>query len=338
MASEARSPGSWSAFEQLRLAREILLEEAKAVQQVAGNLGDDFLKAVDLLCECGGSVLVSGMGKAGLIGAKISATLASTGTRSHFLHPSEAIHGDLGRIRRDDVLLIFTQSGETEEVVRLLPTFRRWRLPIVAVTRSADTTVGRAATAVLELGKLREACPLGLAPSTSTTAMLALGDALALTVSRRQGFRREDFAVYHPGGALGRQLARVEEHMRSLDRCRVASATQSVREILIQLRRPGRRSGAVMLVDETGALAGIFTDSDLARLLEQRRDAALDGPAEAVMTVAPTCIEAGSNLLEAVSILRERRISELPVVDVDRRPVGLLDVTDLLDMMPSESN
>lgn len=338
MASEAPSYVAWSDFEQLRLAREIILEEAQAVRQTADRLTTDFCRAVELVCECSGSILVSGMGKAGIVGQKISATLASTGSRSHFLHPAEAIHGDLGRVRGDDVLLIFTQSGETEEVVRLLPAFRRWRTPIVAVTRSASSTVGRAATVVLELGKLREACPLGLAPSASTTAMLALGDALALVAMRRKNFQREDFAKYHPGGSLGRQLSRVADHMRPLERCRVAPASLSVREVLVQLHRPGRRSGAVMLTAEDGSLAGVFTDSDLARLLERNRDAALDRPVGEVMTSAPATVEVERNLLEAVAVLRDRRISELPVVDARNRPVGMLDVTDLLDLMPSETN
>ena len=222
-----------------------------------------FVQAVRLLYACEGSVLVTGMGKAGLIGKKIMATLGSTGTRAHFLHPAEAVHGDLGRIHENDAILILSQSGETEEVVRLLPALDRWRIPVVAMTARADSTLGKSATVTLALGTLREADALGLAPSTSTTVMLALGDALALVVSRLRDFRREDFAQFHPGGSLGRKLSRVDEVMRPLEECRVASDTLSVKEVLVVSSLPGRRTGAVMLVDESGRLSGIFTDSDL---------------------------------------------------------------------------
>ena len=217
-------------------------------------------------------MIVSGIGKAGLIGQKIMATLASTGTPSHFLHPAEAVHGDLGRVHADDVVLVLSQSGETEEIVRLLPPLAELGVPIIAITGRADSTLGRAARVVIDLGPVEEACPLGLAPSSSTTAMLAVGDALALVVSRMRGFAREDFARFHPAGNLGLKLSKVEQHMRPLEQCRVAPEGQTVREVLVRVSVPGRRTGATMLVDAEGKLSGIFTDSDLARLFEQRRD------------------------------------------------------------------
>ncbi|MEM6654792.1 MAG: KpsF/GutQ family sugar-phosphate isomerase [Planctomycetota bacterium] len=338
----------------LRAAREIIRLEAVALWKVSNALGDAFADAVELIASRvvsqghatgggpAGSVIVTGMGKAGLIGQKIAATLASTGTRAHFLHPAEAFHGDLGRVAPSvdgagDVVLMLTQSGETGEVTQLLPSLRSLGAPIVAVTASDQSTVGRAAAVVLPLGKLDEACSLGLAPSTSTTAMLAIGDALALVLSRQQGFRAEDFARYHPGGSLGRKLSGVEECMRPLAECRVTSVEQSTRAALVACSKPGRRTGAIMLVDADGRLAGLFTDSDLARLLEHA-DAAnsLEQPIADVMCSAPTTIPAGAKMGDAIALLADRKFSELPVVDSSGRPLGLLDVTDIVGWQPED--
>src|SRR5262249_45870180 len=193
---------------------------------------------------------------------------------------------------------------------------------------------GRAANIAIDIGPLQEACSLGLAPSTSTTAMLAVGDALALVTSRMRGFSRDDFARFHPGGSLGRQLARVDEYMRRLTDCRVAACSRVLREVLIEARLPARRTGAIMIVDAHGKLRGIFTDSDLARLFEGRRDGMLDGPIRNVMTQSPTTVPTGSMMNDAVTIMAERRISELPVVDAEGRPAGLLDITDIVALYP----
>lgn len=335
MSSEARRWTSPTPFEQLRYAREIIQLEAQALTQLAGRLGPDFCRATQRLLDCSGNVIVCGIGKAGLIGQKIAATLASTGTRSQFLHPAEAVHGDLGRVHRDDLVLMLSQSGETQEVVQLLGPLTRWRVPIVAITARGTSTLGRAAAIVLELGPLQEACSLGLAPSTSTTAMLALGDALALVTSQMRGFGREDFARFHPGGSLGRSLSHVEEQMRPLAHCRVASHDCTIRQVLVEVSQPGRRSGAILLVDARGRLSGIFTDSDLARLFESRRDEALDAPISESMTARPCTIEIGSMLTDAVEMMAERKISELPVVGPDGEPLGLIDVTDIVGMLPA---
>jgi arabinose-5-phosphate isomerase len=338
MSTEAAAKSTLlSPFEQLRLAREILQQESRTLTQMAKRLDSRFCQAVDYLYHCRGSVIVSGMGKAGLVGQKIMATLASTGTRSHFLHPAEAVHGDLGRVHSDDVVLILSQSGETEEVVRILPSLRDAGATIIAITARVQSTLGRATNVVLELGPLEEACPLGLAPSTSTTAMLALGDALALVTSRMRGFRPEDYARFHPGGSLGRKLSKVEDHMRPLDRCRVASQWETVREVFMGLSVPGRRSGAIMLLDSAGMLSGLFTDSDLARLFEHRRDGELDEPIRQVMTREPIRVVLGSMMVDAVAVMAERRISELPVTDAEGRPVGLIDVTDVMGMLPRDT-
>jgi arabinose-5-phosphate isomerase len=202
---------------------------------------------------------------------------------------------------------------------------------MIAITRSRHSKLGRAANIVLELGPVAEACLLGLAPTSSTAAMLALGDALALVVSRLRGFRPEDFARFHPGGSLGKRLSFVDDHMRRLDACRVAAMSASVRQVLVTCSKPGRRSGAIMLTDAEGRLTGLFTDSDLARLFEQRRDAALDGSIAEVMTRSPWSIASGTMLEDALAEMARRKISELPVVDAERRPVGMLDVTDIVE-------
>jgi arabinose-5-phosphate isomerase len=329
--------GHLSQFEQLSYAREIIEIEAQSLAKLSGRLDSHFCRATQYFYECRGSVIVTGIGKAGLIGQKISATLASTGTRSIFLHPAEAVHGDLGRVREDDCILVLSQSGETEEIVRLLPSLTDMKVPIIAVTARETSTLGRAADVTIELGPLTEACPLGLAPSTSTTAMLAVGDALALVTSRLHCFGRADFARVHPAGNLGRKLSLVDDHMRALADCRVAPDSQSVREVFAQHRRPGRRSGAIMLTDAEGRLSGIFTDSDLARLFEARNDAAFDRPIREVMTARPRTVPAGSMMMDAVGIMAERKLSELPVVDPSGTPVGLLDITDVVGMIPEEA-
>jgi len=316
--------------------RDILRAEGEAVLRAATGLDGGFARAVRIIEGCTGSVVVTGIGKAGLVARKISATLASTGTPSHFLHPAEAMHGDLGMLRRDDVMLALSQSGETEEITRLLPHVAALRIPIVALTARPDSTLGRAADVVVATGSVREACGLGLAPSTSTSLMLALGDAVALVTSGLRRFTPADFAARHPGGSLGRQLMLVEEAMRPIDDCRIATVDETVREVFAR-PLPVRRTGAVMILTAAGELAGIFTDSDLARLFERRLDAALDGAINAVMTRRPTTVPAGTRLRDAVAILETRRLSELPVIDADGRPVGLLDIVDLVGLVSPET-
>ncbi len=228
------------------------------------------------------------------------------------------------------------RAARRRKIVRLLPPLAALGVPIIAITSRADSTLGRAARVALELGPVEEACPLGLAPSSSTTAMLAVGDALALVTSRLRNFGREDFARFHPAGSLGQKLSKVENHMRPLEQCRIAPDGQTVREVLVGVRVPGRRTGATMLVDAEGKLSGIFTDSDLARLFEQRRDQSLDGPIRDVMTPHPLTVGLGAMMVDAVAVMAGRKISELPVVDAAGRPVGLIDVTDVVGLLPPE--
>jgi arabinose-5-phosphate isomerase len=332
---DRRSPLAPSDADVLDHGREILRAEGNAVLRMAGALDGAFCLAVRMIAGCSGKVVVTGIGKAGLVAQKISATLASTGTPSHFLHPAEAMHGDLGVLRHDDIVLGLSQSGETEEITRLLPHLAAAGVKIIALTGRADSTLGRAATVVVATGPVREACVLGLAPSTSTSILLALGDSLALVTSSLRRFTHEDFAARHPGGSLGRQLMRVDDAMRPLAQCRTARPDETVRNVFSQ-PLPSRRTGAVMIIDDAGMLAGIFTDSDLARLFEHRNDAAIDGPIHGVMTSRPTTVTAGLRLRDAVAVLESRRLSELPVVDADGRPLGLLDIVDLVGFVPSE--
>lgn len=336
MNTEAASQVPLTTFEQLCYAREIMEIEARSLRKIAGHLDNRFCEAIKLLLRCRGNLIVSGMGKAGLIGQKIAATFASTGTHSHFLHPGEAYHGDLGRIHPEDLVLLLSQSGETEEVLRLLPSLVEFGVPIVAITGHRSSRLGRAASVPIEMGSLQEACALGLAPSTSTTVMLALGDALALVTSRMRGFRAEDFARFHPGGSLGRQLSKVEDCMRPLADCRLAQKGRTVRDVFVSCTKPGRRTGAIMLTDKSGRLVGLFTDSDLARLFENHHENSLDGPISSVMTKDPSTVSAGSLLRHAVETMLEEKISELPIVDDDGKPLGLIDLTDVATLPPAE--
>ncbi|MBV8230653.1 MAG: KpsF/GutQ family sugar-phosphate isomerase [Planctomycetaceae bacterium] len=322
--------------EGVAFAREVLRIEAEALERVRVRLGGSIARAADMVYQCTGSVIVTGMGKAGHVGQKLAATLASTGTRAFPLHPAEAVHGDLGRVRGDDVVLALSQSGETDEVLRLVPAIRRIGAGLIAITERAGSSLGQAADLCVALGPIEEACPLGLAPSASTTALMAVGDALALLVSRMRDFRAEDFALYHPGGSLGRKLCRVEDVMRTGHQLRRAHVDETVREVFIRLAGPRRRSGAVLIVDEQEVLLGIFTDSDLARLFEKRREADLDRPIDEVMTSDPVQVAVGATLAAAVEAMKARKISELPVVDGGGRPVGLIDLTDLIGLVPAE--
>jgi arabinose-5-phosphate isomerase len=313
-------------------ARAIVECEAKAVLQVAERLGPTFLQALDRILALRGRVVTAGMGKAGFIAQKVSATLASTGTPSIFLHPAEAIHGDLGRVDAGDLLLAFSKSGETQELLVMLPHVRNVGVPIVAITQEAKSTLGRHADLVLELGRIDEAGPHGLAPSASTTAMLALGDALALMVQEGRRFGPEDFARFHPGGALGRRLMKVRELMRVGDRNPVVRAGATVMQTIEVMTRTPGRPGAASIVDEAGRLVGFFTDGDLRRLIEQGLADPRQRRIDDAMTRSPRAIDPDTFALEALALLHQRAIDQMPVVDGDGRLLGLLDVQDLLDL------
>jgi arabinose-5-phosphate isomerase len=313
-------------------ARSIIEHGTAALKQVTECIDDEFALAVGRIAKMSGSLIVCGIGKAGLVGRKLSATFASTGTPSHFLHPSEAIHGDLGSVSASDLLLVLSNSGSSQEIVDLLPHLTRRAAGLIAITSGANSPLAQAADISLILPTLREACRHNLAPTTSTLAMLALGDALALVVSEVKGFQIHDFAGLHPGGALGRKLAFVDDLMRPLSECRIGRVDASIRQTLVEASRPGRRSGAVMILDHQHLLRGIFTDSDLARILEQRCETELDQPVSTRMTTHFSAVRSGAKLTDAIEMMTRRKISELPVIDAQDRPVGMLDITDLLGL------
>ena len=318
------------------LARRVLAIEADALRLTGERLDGRFNRVVARLAGCAGRVAVTGIGKSSDVGQKLVGTFNSTGTRAYLLDATRAVHGDLGMVHPDDVALLLSHSGESEELLRLLPPLRALAGGLVAVTGQADSTLARRVDEVIVYGPISEACPLSLAPSTSTTVMLALGDALAFALSEGRRFTADDFARFHPAGSLGRRLATVETVMRRGSELRIAAASATVRQVFAQVRHVGRRTGAVMLVDAHWRLAGLFTDSDLARLFEANADGAFDRPVAEVMTRGPVTLERTARLGEALELLKARKISELPVVDGDGKPVGLLDITDLIGLDPDD--
>ncbi|MBI3087709.1 MAG: KpsF/GutQ family sugar-phosphate isomerase [Candidatus Omnitrophica bacterium] len=312
----------------LRRAKDVLQIEAEAIRRLIPRLGASFEEAVGLLLGCRGRVVVAGMGKAGIIGQKLSATLASTGTPSLWVHPVEAVHGDLGRVTKDDVMIALSNSGETPELTQLLPLLKQIGTQVIALTGNVRSQLARHSDVVLDVSVRREACSLNLAPTASTTAMLAMSDALAVVVAERRGFKERDFALFHPGGQLGRRLLlRVRDLMRTGASNPVMPQTALVKDVLFAITKA--RAGCASIVDGQGRLVGIFTDGDLRRHL--RDTPTLAGiRVRAIMTKTPKTIQPDRLAAEALRLMREYRIDELVVVDAKRRPVGLLDVQDLL--------
>jgi arabinose-5-phosphate isomerase len=313
-------------------ARQVLEAEAGAVRSLVGLLDERFESAVRMVLDCPGAVLAIGVGKAGIIARKLSATLSSTGTPSHFLNPADALHGDVGAIRQGDLVIILSYSGESDEIVRMLSVVKKLNHPIIAITSNDTNSLARFSDVVLKLGRIQEACPLGLAPSATTTAMLALGDALALSVMKLRNFTSQDFALFHPAGQLGRKLIKVREAMtfRLGENLPVASERLTIAQVLHDTSRIKRRSGAVILVNEAGTVSGIFSDGDLRRLLQDGDVAALSKPVSDVMTRNPKRVHADSLASEVMALMKQYRIDEVPVVDDANRPVGLIDVQDLV--------
>lgn len=326
--------------EEIEFIRGVLRAEAGAVRGVAEGIGDEARRAVDVMASCvgaGGSILVSGLGKSGLIGKKISATLASLGAPSHDIHPSEAAHGDLGRIRRADCLIALSRSGETEEVVALAEILRQDGVPIISITAgppsggTPSNSLARLATVALSIGDAKEASEDLLAPTCSTSATMALGDALALALARRIRFTADDFARRHPGGTLGGLLRPVAEVLRfkAGKNLPMVREDSTVRRALEEASALGRRPGALLIVDESGVLRGIFTDGDVRRLVLSSPEG-LDRRIGDVMTKSPRSLAVSALVRDAVRMVREHRQDEIPVVDERGRPVGLLDVQDLI--------
>lgn len=308
-------------------ARKVLQIEAQAISELIARIDDTFDRALDVLHGCGGRVVVTGMGKSGIVAQKVSATLASTGTPSLFLHPAEAIHGDLGRIVRGDCVVAISSSGETQELVTLMPSLKRMGAAVIALTGRPRSTLARAADVHLDVSIREEACPLGLAPTASTTAALAMGDALAMALLERRGFTVDDFAVLHPGGDLGKKLVHIEDVMHRGDHVpRVAPAT-AMREVLFEMTR--KRLGMTTVVDEAGRLLGMISDGDLRRQLEHHGYTLLDHTAAQCMTARPVTITKGELATAALALMERRKVTSLPVVDAAGVVEGVVHLHDL---------
>jgi len=312
----------------LKRARQVFDIEAQAIRELKPKLGNNFVKAMEICLKTRGRVIVSGMGKTGIIAQKFSATLASTGTPSLFLHTAEAIHGDLGKVTPEDVVIVISNSGSNSEMQQLLPLLKKIGARIIALTGNLSSPLAKYSDVVLDVSVKKEACPLGLAPTASTTATLAMADALAVCLLEARGFKEKDFAFFHPGGALGKRLLlKVEDIMRKGPYNPVVDQDMKVSRVLLKITQA--RAGSATVVDKSGRIKGIFTDGDLRRNFDS--DVNLPGRRiKEVMTKDPIVINKDLLAAEAMRILRERKIDEIPVVDADRRPVGLVDVQDLL--------
>ena len=310
----------------LDLARKVLETEANAISHLVDGLGEDFAAAIDSVVACTGRVVWTGMGKSGIICRKLAATMSSTGTPSLFLHPAEAIHGDLGMVTESDLVLAISNSGATDEILRLLEILRRQGIKLIAMTSYPESPLAKAADLHLDLGVRNEACPLNLAPTASTTASLALGDALALSVAVRKGFREEDFARFHPGGKLGKKFLKVRDLMHSGGEMPVVAADTAMKDVIYEMSRKGL--GLATVLDEGGALLGVITDGDLRRLMERDPDP-LSRLAEEVMHKGGVCISADELATAALGKLEEKRITSLLVCAGDGKVAGVLHVHDL---------
>ena len=312
----------------IKRAKEVLNIEAAAIKNLKPRIGHNFTKALNLILKTKGRVVVSGMGKTGIIAQKFSATLASTGTPSLFLHSAEAVHGDLGKVTSDDMVVIISNSGTSEELKQLLPLLKKIGSKIIALTGNTQSILAKYSDVVLDISVKKEACPLGLAPTASTTATLAMTDALAVCLLESKGFKEKDFAFFHPGGLQGKKLLlKVEDIMRTGKANPVVNEEKSVSAVLLKITEA--RAGSATVVDKKGKLKGIFTDGDLRRHLKIGENLT-KRKIKDVMTKNPTVVGKDMLAVEAIHILQEKKIDEVPVVDINRRPIGLLDVQDLL--------
>lgn len=312
----------------LTTAKHILELEIEALRSASDNLGDELIKAIDLILTSPGRLIVCGMGKSGLVGRKISSTLSSTGTPSFFLHPAEALHGDLGMIKERDTMLLLSNSGETEEIVRLIPFLRRIGTGIIAMVGNTGSTLARMADVVINAGVEREACPMNLAPTSSTTVAMALGDALAGALIEARGFKEKDFARLHPSGSLGRRFVSVKDLMHTGSVIPRISPDTRLRDAVGSMSKGG--FGALVVVEKHDELLGVFTDGDLRRYFERSTTCNLDVPIKDVMTVKPRATGPDRLAMEALKIMEDKSITSLPVVDNNNTVVGFLHLHDIL--------
>ncbi|HYA86794.1 MAG TPA: KpsF/GutQ family sugar-phosphate isomerase [Nitrospirota bacterium] len=313
-------------------AKKVLRIEAEAVAALIDRIGDNFDEAVQMILNCEGRVVVTGMGKSGLIGKKIAATLASTGTPALFLHPAEGIHGDLGMVTRGDTVIALSNSGETDELSRMLPSLKRLGIGIIALTGNVDSTLAKNSDVVINVGVKEEACPLGLAPTASTTAALAMGDALAVALLDKRGFKEEDFACFHPGGVLGKKLLlRVQDLMHTGDAVPVVAETTLIKDAIYEIS--SKKMGITAVVNTAGKLIGVISDGDLRRWMEKTEKTGenlLSKKAIDIMTLNPKIANKESLAAEAVSIMERHSITCLIVTDINAKPEGVIHLHDLL--------
>ncbi len=314
--------------EVIKWAKEVLETEKKGIGNLARNLDESFLKVIDTISNCRGRVVVTGMGKAGIIGQKFSATLSSTGSSSFWLHAAEAVHGDLGSVREDDLVVVLSYSGETDEIKNLIPFIKKLGAKIIAVTGNITSSLARYADCVVNVKVDKEACALGLAPTTSTTAMLAICDAISVVLQKLKGFKEKDFAFFHPRGSLGRKLLlKVKDIMRKGKFNPVVAENTLVKEVILKITTA--HAGAATVVNQNRKLIGIFTDGDLRRNLEKYPHL-LKRKVKTVMTKNPIVVCNDDLASQALKILERKKIDEVPVVDKNYRPVGMLDIQDLI--------
>ena len=311
----------------LESARRVLRIEAEAIGELLQRLDARFEQAVDLLMSCKGRVVITGMGKSGLIGRKIAATFSSTGTPALFMHPAEAVHGDLGMLMRDDVALAVSYGGETEEIIALLETIKRLGLRMIALTGNPRSTIAMASDVVVDVSVKEEACSLNLAPTASTTVAMAMGDALAIALLDRRGFSPRDFAALHPGGRLGKKLLRVEDLMHAGEALPRVDVSAKMPDVIYEISK--KSLGMTTVVDAAGRLAGVLTDGDLRRLMQQRGAATIDLVVGDCMTKNPQTIAPGELAGSALRIMEDRKITSLVVIDAERKPLGVVHLHDL---------
>lgn len=313
----------------LKRAKSVINSEIAALKGLLDQIDDQFEKVVNLIAKCSGRVVISGMGKTGIIGRKISATLSSTGTPSMFMHSAEAVHGDLGLLTKEDVLIAISSSGETEETVRILPLAKKIGVKTIALTGNKNSTLAKHCDWCLNVAVKKEGCPLDLAPMASTTATLAMGDALAAALIDKKEFKKENFALYHPGGALGRRLLlRVGDIMRTGKSFAVVKENILVKNVLVAITKA--RCGSACVVNSRGKLTGIFTDGDLRRYIRNKENI-LDKEVNAVMTKNPMTIDEEQLAADALPKLKDKHVDDLPVVNKNGKLVGLLDIQDILE-------
>lgn len=317
----------------IQLGHEVIEGEKRALEALNSSLNEAFITAVEALISIPptGRVIISGMGKTGFIAMKISATLASTGVPSYFLHPAEALHGDLGRLTRDDIAILLSNSGETEETLRMVGLIKRIGCMLISITGNPSSSLSRLSDIPLFIGDIKEVCPLGLAPTASTTAMLVLGDALAMTILAKRDFTKEQFATYHPAGNLGRQLMRADEVMRTGALHTVVNGKLSTLDALKKMNSTKGRPGAASIIDDTGKLIGFFSDGDLVRQLENGQQF-LTAPVSTVMTPNPKTVNRENLVQDILFIMEKHKIDLVIVIDENTHPIGLVDVQDLLDV------